>query len=256
MAGIAHRRIAELPFAIVDLETTGLYAGGDRIVEIAVVRAEPNQKPALVLDTLVNPRRPVSATEIHGITDAEVADAPTFDELAGNVLHGIAGAVFASYNVYFDARFVQSELKMVGVREFPPHLCLMYMGLGKRQVASAARLKPRTGERRPAIGLPHVERHELVGEYWDALTAALSDLAVTPDEVHYLRTKQAALSLTENELRWLHARAFAGILADMCQDKAVTADEVWALSSVTSALRALGWAPGDMATDIAGGAFA
>jgi len=38
----------------------------------------------------------------------------------------------------------------------------------------------------------------------------------------------------------------------MCQDKAVTADEVWALSNVTGALRMLGWAPADMFTDVAG----
>lgn len=332
MAGIGERRIADTPFAVVDLETTGLYPGGDRVVEIAVVRIEPAQKPVLVLETLVNPRRPVSATEIHGITDADVADAPTFDQLAGNVVEGLQKAVFASYNVYFDAKFMQSEMAMVGVQNFPPHLCLMYMrpllGLGSRctlgdacrthgiehkhvheaavdamaaarlwqyyttileqesvrtfddlasrkpykfcasfsndpldamadrRLSTTARLKPRTGQRGPATGLPQVARHELVGEYWDALTAALSDLAITPDEVRYLRMKQAAVILTEDELRWLHARAFAGVLADMCQDKAITTDEVWALSNVQNALRALGWAPGDMGTDVAGPALA
>ena len=98
--GIADRRIVDLPFAIVDLETTGLYPGGDRIVEIAIVRVEPGQKPALTLETLVNPGRPMSATEIHGITDSDVADAPTFQQLAGNVLESLHGSVFASYNVY------------------------------------------------------------------------------------------------------------------------------------------------------------
>ena len=68
-----------------DIETTGLYPGGDRIVELAVVRIEPNEAPRLVLDTLVNPKRRVAATEIHGITDADVADAPPFEEIAGNV---------------------------------------------------------------------------------------------------------------------------------------------------------------------------
>jgi hypothetical protein len=125
-------------------------------------------------------------------------------------------------------------------------------GSSRARLPSTARLKPRLGERGPAVPLPQVARHELVGEYWDALTAALSDLAVTPDELQYLCRKQAALSLTDNELRWLHARVFAGILADMCQDKAVTSDEVWALSNVTTALRGLGWAPGDVATDVAG----
>lgn len=75
---IATRAIRETPIAIVDTETTGLYPGGDRVIEIAVVRSEPGEDPKLVVDTLINPRRPVSATEIHGITDEDVADAPPF----------------------------------------------------------------------------------------------------------------------------------------------------------------------------------
>ena len=101
MGGLTGRSIAEMPIAVVDLETTGLHPGGDRIIEVAVVRVESNQQPTLLLDTLVNPRRHVSATEIHGITDADVADAPTFQEVAGNLLAAISGCVFASYNVYF-----------------------------------------------------------------------------------------------------------------------------------------------------------
>lgn len=135
-AGVSERSISKTPISIVDIETTGLYPGGDRIVELAVVRIEPNEAPRLVLDTLVNPKRRVAATEIHGITDAEVADAPPFEEIAGNLATALAGSVFASYNVYFDAKFLQEELSRVGVPHFPPHLCLMYLrpmlGLGKK----------------------------------------------------------------------------------------------------------------------------
>jgi DNA polymerase III epsilon subunit-like protein len=324
--GIADRKISETPLAIVDLETTGLYAGGDRIVEIAVVRVEPSKAPTLELETLVNPRRAVSATEIHGITDADVADAPTFEELAGNVVSAIAGTVFSSYNVYFDARFVQAELSGCGVPRLPPYLCLMYLrpllGLGKRcslvdacaahdvqhahthmaasdALASARlwqfytaslssagvetfrdlarlksykfmesfsdpmytagdaaslritnRLKPRILAVPPETRDPRVARHQLLGEYWDCLTSALSDFAVTDEEVHILRARQRKLAITEDELRWMHARAFAGLLALVCQDQAVTVDEVWALRNVTNALRAIGWAPGDVVTEL------
>ena len=329
VSGIGSRRIADTPLAVVDLETTGLYPGGDRIVEVAMVRAEPDAAPRLILDTLINPRRAVSATEIHGITDDDVADAPTFDEVAPIVVSGMSAAVFASYNVYFDAKFVQAELASAGVRRFPPYLCLMYMrpmlGLGSRcslsdaceaheiahahtHVAAAdalasarlwqfylaklavagvetfddlaalksykftasfadspidvtvgsadwvtERLKPR---RLGVVGRDadsRVDRHELLGQYWDALTAALSDFAVTSGELATLKTKQVMLAITADELRWMHARAFAGILAHVCQDRAVTVDEVWALHNITTALRALGWAPGDMATELPGG---
>src|SRR5262245_49882605 len=127
MPGIANRLIRETPLAVVDLETTGLYAGGDRIIELAVVRIDPAGEPRLAIDTLVNPRRPVAATEIHGITDADVADAPTFEQIADALASALNGCVLASYNVYFDARFIQAEWAALGLRRLPPHLCLMYM---------------------------------------------------------------------------------------------------------------------------------
>jgi len=76
--GIYTRPIDDTPIAIIDFETTGLTAGADRVVEVSVVRVDPGQEPRLVFDTLVNPHRRVSATEIHGISDADVADAPSF----------------------------------------------------------------------------------------------------------------------------------------------------------------------------------
>lgn len=121
------RRLEEIPIAVVDLETTGLAAGGDRVVELSVVRIEPNQQPELILDTLINPRRPMAATEIHGIRDSDVSDAPTFEEVAGDFVRALHGAVLASYNVYFDARFLKFELSRVGIDRLPPHLCLMYL---------------------------------------------------------------------------------------------------------------------------------
>lgn len=324
MTGILGRAIAETPITVVDTETTGLYPGGDRIIEIAVVRAAPGEEPKVVLDTLVNPERPVSATEIHGITDQDVADAPTFRDIAGHVVEALRGSVFASYNVYFDSKFVREELRRAGVRTFPPHLCLMYMrpmlGMGRKcslrdacadsgvkqssahhaaadALAAVALWKQylakcgKDGVRtfRELAGLrsykftssfddpmldedtalaPHrnvrmksrgsanahtsadpvpaqTDRQPVLSAYWDALSAALADLDVTPHEVFYLKAKQSALGMRPEELRWLHARAFSGLLADICQDKAVTNEEVQSLSGIMMALRELGWAPGD-----------
>jgi hypothetical protein len=95
---------------------------------------------------------------------------------------------------------------------------------------------------------PAIERSDrqlVLAAYWDALTAALADMDITPYEVFYLKAKQTALGVRHEELRWMHARAFSGILADMCQDKAITDDEATALCGVAGALRELGWAPGD-----------
>src|SRR5512134_1746588 len=102
--GILGVAVGEVSVAVVDIETTGLHAGADRVVEMSVVRVDPGGQPVLAVNTLVNPRRPVAATEIHGITDDDVADAPTFADIAGDVAGAISDAVLMAYNVYFDMR--------------------------------------------------------------------------------------------------------------------------------------------------------
>lgn len=134
--GICGWEIDKTPIAVIDFETTGLTPGADRVVEVSVIRLEPGEEPRLVLDTLVNPRRPVAATEIHGITDEDVASAPIFPEIAGDLVRALSGCVVAAYNVYFDIRFLKAELRDAQIDALPPHLCVMYMrpmlGLGCR----------------------------------------------------------------------------------------------------------------------------
>ncbi len=134
--GIGLRRIHETPFAVIDFETTGLTPQYDRVIEVAVVRLDPGDQPKLVFDTLINPRRSVAATEIHGITDADVCDAPLFQDIAGDLIEALAGCVVTAYNVYFDIKFLAAELQATNLRHVPPHLCLMYfrplLGLGCR----------------------------------------------------------------------------------------------------------------------------
>lgn len=140
--GIADRAVSETPVAVLDFETTGLNAGTDRAVEVSVMRMEPGGRSELVLDTLVNPRRPMAATEIHGITDDDVADAPEFEEIASDLVAAVSDCVLAAYNVYFDMRFLDYELERAGIRNSPPHICLMYLrpllDLGKRCPLDAA----------------------------------------------------------------------------------------------------------------------
>ncbi|HXB08355.1 MAG TPA: 3'-5' exonuclease, partial [Puia sp.] len=67
------------PLAIIDLETTGVNLGTDRIIEIAIVKIMSDGKK-LVKRKLINPEMPISSasTDIHGITNEMVKDAPTF----------------------------------------------------------------------------------------------------------------------------------------------------------------------------------
>lgn len=124
------RRLVDTPVAVIDFETTGFSPKtGCRVVEVAVVRVDPDMEPRLVLDTLVDPDGPVHATRIHGIAHDDVLGAPLFTDLAANVAEALSGAVVAAFNASFDMRFLEYELhrsKRGQQAWIPPHVCLMY----------------------------------------------------------------------------------------------------------------------------------
>jgi DNA polymerase III subunit epsilon len=87
------------PLCFIDLETTGTNIVSDRIVEISVLKISPNNKEET--KTLrINPTIPVPAesTKIHGITDDDVKDCPTFAEVAKSIYSFISGCDIAGYN--------------------------------------------------------------------------------------------------------------------------------------------------------------
>src|ERR1043165_6758432 len=106
----------EQTFAVVDVETTGLSARmGDRICELAVVVARGGHIVDQ-LQTLINPQKPISrgASAVNGITDVMVRKAPTFRNVAADLLHALDGAVLVAHNANFDMAFLSSELRAVG----------------------------------------------------------------------------------------------------------------------------------------------
>jgi hypothetical protein len=130
---------------------------------LSVVRIDPGQPPRHLLDSLVKPNRRVSGTEIHGLTDADVADAPTFPELASDFLMAISGCVVAAYNTNVEIAFLHYELVQTGVRGIPPHLCLMHMrpllGLGDRCALSVACQQ---------FDIPFAGKHHAAEDSWAA----------------------------------------------------------------------------------------
>ena len=87
------------PLAVIDLECTGMNLSTDRIVEIAIVKILPDGKK-MVKRKLINPEIPIppSISEIHGITDDMVKDAPTFRQVANEIRQFIDNADLAGYN--------------------------------------------------------------------------------------------------------------------------------------------------------------
>ncbi|HVY06943.1 MAG TPA: exonuclease domain-containing protein [Burkholderiales bacterium] len=108
----------------VDLETTGAAPHFDRITEVGVVEVE-HGRPVGEWTSLVNPERPIPQTieSLTGITDAMVANAPTFAELAEDLHRRLRGKTLVAHNARFDSGFLKSEFRRVGLRYEPDVLC-------------------------------------------------------------------------------------------------------------------------------------
>ncbi|MEZ4459548.1 MAG: 3'-5' exonuclease [bacterium] len=106
----------DLPLAVIDVETTGLDAATDRVMEIAIIRFEGGQ----VVDRygqLVHPGIPIpeDSTRITGIKDEDVKDAPRFEEIADEVFSRLQGVGLVAYNLAFDRGFIKAELQRCGM---------------------------------------------------------------------------------------------------------------------------------------------
>jgi DNA polymerase III epsilon subunit-like protein len=102
-------------YAILDCETTGLdERTGDRLIELAVLVVDEQFNELDRLETLVAIDRPVSATHIHGISDADLVGAPTFAQLAPRIGAMVEGAVIVGHYPRFDLRFIDAELQRIG----------------------------------------------------------------------------------------------------------------------------------------------
>jgi DNA polymerase III subunit epsilon len=114
----------EKRYTIIDIETTGGSAARERITEIAVV-VHDGSKVIETFETLVNPERsiPTYITQITGISDAMVKDAPKFYEIAKKIVQLTEGAVFVAHNVRFDYGFVQEEFRRLGYTFSRQQLC-------------------------------------------------------------------------------------------------------------------------------------
>jgi DNA polymerase-3 subunit epsilon len=102
-------------YCIVDIETTGGTARNERITEIAIV-VHDGQQVTDTFSTLINPERsiPWNITQLTGITNDMVADAPRFYEVARKIVEMTEGKIFVAHNVNFDYSFVREEFSRLG----------------------------------------------------------------------------------------------------------------------------------------------
>ncbi|HXS71776.1 MAG TPA: polyribonucleotide nucleotidyltransferase [Patescibacteria group bacterium] len=96
-------------FAVIDVETTGTDAAMGDLLEVAVVKV----RDGAISDrwsTLVNPGRPIVGNQMHGLTDADVAGAPSPAEAVQQTLDHIGDAIVVGHNVGFDLGFLEAAL--------------------------------------------------------------------------------------------------------------------------------------------------
>ncbi len=108
----AEAPLSEIPWASIDTETTGTNAQADRVIEVGIVLFQSGQVVEKK-NWLINPGRPIppDATKVHGITDADVADKPSFAEVMPEIVEALQGALPLAYNADFDRGFLLEELK-------------------------------------------------------------------------------------------------------------------------------------------------
>lgn len=103
--------------AVIDVETTGFNPfRSDRIVEVGAMLMSEGGEVVGEFASLVNPERDVGSTRIHGISAADVAEAPRFSEIAHALAEFLSPAsAIAGHNVRFDVSFFRAEFQRLGV---------------------------------------------------------------------------------------------------------------------------------------------
>lgn len=107
----------ERPLVVFDIESTGVVPARDRIVELATLKIMPDGSSTSSCRRL-NPEMaiPPSATAVHGIADADVADEPTFAMIAEHLAAYLDGCDLGGYNIItFDIPMLQAEFQRAGV---------------------------------------------------------------------------------------------------------------------------------------------
>jgi DNA polymerase-3 subunit epsilon len=119
----------DAPYAVLDLETTGFSpATGDRIVELAIARVDARGRIEDEYSTVLNPGRDVGPVFVHGISNSEVQDAPRFEDVAGELLARMDGAVVVAHNAVFDERFLVAEFDRAGIAvPVSPAVCSLWL---------------------------------------------------------------------------------------------------------------------------------
>ncbi len=104
------------PTVALDFETTGLSAAQHRVLEVALVRVDPQAGTRRELSMLIDPCAPISEQSfaVHGIRPEQVAGAPTFAQALPRLIPLLQGAVLIAHSAPFDVGFLHAECARIG----------------------------------------------------------------------------------------------------------------------------------------------
>ncbi len=126
---------------VFDTETTGLNPEtGDRVIEIAAVELDDFKLTERQFHVYINPEReiPAGAIDVHGITNAFIADKPKFAEVVEDFLAFIGDAPLVAHNAEFDFRFLNAELKRLGKPPLNPARMVDTLAIARSRHPGAA----------------------------------------------------------------------------------------------------------------------
>ncbi len=148
-------------YAVIDVETTGNGVLGNKITEICIVLLQGN-KTIDKYTTFVNPEQPIPAfiTELTGINDSMVSNAPKFYEIAHKIEELTSGAIFVAHNVAFDYNVIRNEFKEIGKTYTRKKLCTVK--LSKKTTPGLASYS--LGKLCKSLDIPLNGRHRAEGD--------------------------------------------------------------------------------------------
>jgi DNA polymerase III subunit epsilon len=164
-------------YAIVDIETTGGYAENHRITEVAIYHHDGLNVTGH-FHTLINPQRsiPHYITGLTGITTEMVLSAPSFSEIAMELLTQLEGKIFVAHNAHFDYSFLKKEFEAAGFNWQSKKLCTVRLS---RKIIPGLRSYS-LGSLCESVGITITNRHRAPGDA--SATAKLFDQLLRRDK--------------------------------------------------------------------------
>ena len=219
-----------MAYAVIDFETTGVMPErGDRVAEVGIVLTDDAGRIEFEWTTLVNPQRDVGASHIHGLRARDLIDAPTFSDVADDILELLAGRTVTAHNAVFDMRFLHLELTRAGypIERRPDALCTMRWS---GRLIGPAKLEQCC----EALGIPLLDAHNALN---DARATAqllphLLNMCTTTGDWDYDAD-------TSRNFMWPATTGRTGLTALRQRSDVAVARDAW-LDSVLSAA----WIPG------------